>query len=88
MQIDLPPDLEAIVQKRMASGAYTSVEEVFRRALEAQEADDAWTAEERQALDVKIDRALEQVAAGKLCGPEEARRRLAAMRAAHLASRT
>ena len=43
------------------------------------------TDEERRALDHKIDRALEQVAAGQVCGPEEARRKLAALRESHLA---
>jgi hypothetical protein len=39
-----------------------------------------WSDEERRALDEKIDRALDQVAAGKVYGPDEARRKLAAMR--------
>ena len=86
MPLELPTDLEALVRKRLASGAYASAEEVIRRALEAQEAEDNWTEEERQALDVKIDRALEQVAAGKTYGPKEARQKLATMREAHLAS--
>ncbi len=45
-----------------------------------------WSDEERRALDEKIDRALEQVAAGRVYGPEEARQKLAAMRKSHLAS--
>lgn len=86
MALQLPTDLEALVQKRLASGAYASAEEVVRRALEAQEAEDIWTDEERSALDVKIDRALEQVAAGKIYGPEQARKMLGTMREAHLAN--
>jgi Arc/MetJ-type ribon-helix-helix transcriptional regulator len=83
----VPSDLEALVQKRLASGRFANVEEVFRRALEAQDAEENWTAEERSALDEKIDRALEQVASGKVSGPEEARRKLAAMRESHLERR-
>jgi len=60
MQVTVPPDVEALVQKRLASGAFANVEDVIRRALE-------------------------QVAAGRVYGPEEARRKLAALRAAHLA---
>lgn len=86
MLLQLPTDLEALVQKRLASGAYASAEEVIRRALEAQEVEDNWTEEERRALDAKIDRALEQVASGKTYGPEEARQKLATMREAHLAN--
>lgn len=86
MLLQLPTDLEALVQKRLASGAYASAEEVIRRALEAQEVEDNWTEEERRVLDAKIDRALEQVASGKTYGPEEARQKLATMRETHLAN--
>ena len=41
---------------------------------------------ERQALDLKLKRSLQQVAAGKTSGPAEARQMLADMRAAHLAN--
>ena len=37
MQVNLPPDLEKLVNKRLSSGGYSSVEDVFRRALEAQD---------------------------------------------------
>jgi hypothetical protein len=47
-------------------------------------ADEGEAGKERNALDEKIDRALEQVAAGRVYGPEEARRKLAALREAHL----
>ena len=68
------------------TGAYANAEDVLRRALEAQGAEDEWTAEERQALDLKLKRSLQQVAAGKTYGSAEARRMLADMRAAHLAN--
>jgi Arc/MetJ-type ribon-helix-helix transcriptional regulator len=86
MQLTVPPDLEALVQKRLATGAFANVEDVIRRALETLDAEESWTGEERSALDEKIDRALEQVAAGRVFGPEEARRRLAALRETHLAN--
>ena len=85
MQLNVPPDIEALVQKRLATGAFASAEDVIRRALETLDAEESWTDEERRALDEKIDRALEQVSAGKVYGPEEARRKLAAMRDTHLA---
>ncbi|MBV9506741.1 MAG: type II toxin-antitoxin system ParD family antitoxin [Acidobacteriia bacterium] len=84
MQLNIPPDLQPLVDKRLSSGEYGSAEEVFRRALEVLEAEETWTEEERRALDQKIDHALAQVAAGNVYGPEEARRKLAAMREAHL----
>src|SRR5208283_1642249 len=73
MQVNVPPDLEALVQKRLATGAFANADEVIRRALETLEAEESWTEDERRALDEKIDRALEQVAAGRVFGPEEAK---------------
>ena len=84
MQLNVPPDVEALVQKRLATGAFANAEDVIRRALETLDAEESWTDEERRALDEKIDRALEQVAGGQVYGPEEVRRKLAAMREAHL----
>jgi len=34
MQLTLPPDIEALVENRMATGAYTDVEDLLRCALE------------------------------------------------------
>jgi putative addiction module CopG family antidote len=87
MQLNIPPDLQPLVDKRLSSGEYSSAEEVFRRALEVLEAEETWTEEERRALDQKIDHALAQAAAGNIYGPEEARRRLAGLREAHLSDR-
>ena len=86
MQWNVPPDLEALVHKRLATGAFANAEEVIRRALETLDAEENWTGEERRALDEKNDRALEQVAAGRVYGPEEARRKLATLRETHLAT--
>ena len=86
MQVNVPPDLEVLVQKRLATGAFANAEDVIRRALETLDAEESWTEEERRALDEKIDRALEQVAAGRVYGPEEARRKLAALREVHLSN--
>jgi Arc/MetJ-type ribon-helix-helix transcriptional regulator len=69
----------------LATGAFANAEDVLRHALEVLNAEETWTDDERSALDEKIDRALEQVAAGRVYGPEEARRKLAAWREAHLA---
>jgi Arc/MetJ-type ribon-helix-helix transcriptional regulator len=86
MQLNVPPDLEALVQKRLDTGAFANAEDVIRRALETLDAEESWSDEERSALNEKIDRALEQVAAGRVYGPDEARRKLAALRETHLAN--
>ena len=84
LQRTIPPDLEAIVRKRLSSGAFADANEVVRHALEEQDAEEKWTAEERLTLNRKIDRAVAQGAAGQVYSPDEARRKLAAMRDAHL----
>ena len=43
MQLNVPPDLETLINKRLSSGAYQSLEDVLRRALEAQDAEESWT---------------------------------------------
>jgi Arc/MetJ-type ribon-helix-helix transcriptional regulator len=50
MQFTVPPDLESLIKKRLSSGAYASAEEVLRRALEAQDAVESGTDEERRLL--------------------------------------
>jgi Arc/MetJ-type ribon-helix-helix transcriptional regulator len=49
MQLNVPPDLETLIDKRLSSGCYESAEDVLRHALEAQDAEESWTAEERRA---------------------------------------
>jgi len=53
MQLDIPPDLQPLIDKRVSSGESRNAEEVFRRALEALEAEETWTDEERRVLDEK-----------------------------------
>ncbi len=65
MQFNVPPDLEILVNKRLFSGGYASVEDVFRRALEAQDAEQRWTDEERWALTSHIDEGFLQAERGE-----------------------
>jgi putative addiction module CopG family antidote len=66
MQVNLPPDLETLVNKRLSSGGYNTVEEVFRRALEALDAEESWTAEERRTLTAHIEEGFLQAERGEL----------------------
>jgi Arc/MetJ-type ribon-helix-helix transcriptional regulator len=88
MQFNVPADIEALVQKRLATGAFTDVEDVIRRALESLEAEEDWSLEDKAGLRAKIDRAMDQVAAGRVYSPDEARWKLSALREAHLANRS
>ena len=80
MRINLPPELETLVNKRLASGGYASVEDVFRHALEAQDAEEGWTDEERRALTAHLEKGFLQAERGELIDGEQARREIQVMK--------
>jgi antitoxin ParD1/3/4 len=80
MQVNLPPDLETLINRRLSSGAYTNAEDVLRRALEAQDAEESWTEEERRALSAHIEEGYQQAERGELIGGAQARREIQAMK--------
>jgi len=80
MQLNLPPDLETLINKRLSGGGYMNVEEVLRRALEAQDAEESWTDEERRALSAHIEEGYLQAERGELIDGAQARRDIQAMK--------
>jgi len=80
MQLDVPPDLETLIKKRLSSGAYASVEDVLRRALESQDAEESWSNEERQALTAHIEEGYLQAERGELIESAQARREILSMK--------
>ena len=80
MQFNVPPDLESLVNKRLSSGGYTSVEDVFRRALEAQDAEESWTDEERRPLASHIEEGYLQAERGELIDSDQTRREIQEMK--------
>jgi antitoxin ParD1/3/4 len=80
MQVNVPPDLETLINKRLSSGAYADAEDVLRRALEAQDAEESWTDEERRALSAHIEEGYQQAERGELIESEQARRGIRAMK--------
>lgn len=80
MQLDLPPDLETLINKRLSSGSYTNAEDVLRRALEAQDAEESWTDEERRALSAHIEEGYQQAERGELIDGAQARRDIQTMK--------
>jgi Arc/MetJ-type ribon-helix-helix transcriptional regulator len=42
MTVELKPSVEALVERRIRSGAYSSPEEVIERALEVLDAEEEW----------------------------------------------
>lgn len=80
MQLNVPPDLETLINKRLSSGGYGSVEDVLRRALEAQDEQENGIGEERRALSAHIEEGYLQAERGELIDGDQARRDIQAMK--------
>jgi Arc/MetJ-type ribon-helix-helix transcriptional regulator len=80
MQLNVPPDLETLINKRLSSGAYTSAEDVLRRALEAQDAEENWTDDERRALSAHIEEGFLQSERGDIIDSANARNEIQALK--------
>lgn len=66
--------------KRLSSGGYTNAEDVLRRALEGQDAEESRTDEERRALSAHIEEGFSQAERGELVESAQARREIQAMK--------
>jgi Arc/MetJ-type ribon-helix-helix transcriptional regulator len=88
MQLTVPQDLETLINKRLATGAYANAEEVLRHALEAQDAEESWTPEERQALADRIEQGYRQAERGELIPGEQVRQNIQARKEAWRQGRT
>jgi Arc/MetJ-type ribon-helix-helix transcriptional regulator len=80
MQLNLPPDIESLINKRLSSGGYSGVEDVLRRALEAQDAEESWTDEERRALSEHVEEGYLQADRGELIDGAQVRVEIQAMK--------
>lgn len=80
MHLDIPPDLEKLINKRLSTGAYRNAEDVLRRALEAQDAEESWTDEECHALFAHIEEGYQQAERGELIDAGQARHEIQAMK--------
>ena len=76
MTIELTPEDEQLVRKRLQSGAFQSAGEVIHEALAAQEVENAWLEENKALIDEKIKRGLAQLDAGQGISGDLARERL------------
>ena len=78
------PEIEALIQQRLHSGGFESVEDVLFDALEMQREREAWLQENKDAISAKIERGLAQLDGGEGIRGDELRARLAANKAAWL----
>ena len=82
MIIELKPEDEQLIQERLQSGAFASVEDVIHRALKSLEADEIWLKEEKDSIHQKISEGIAQLDRGEGLSPEESRAEFEKRRAA------
>jgi antitoxin ParD1/3/4 len=82
------PEIEALIQQRLHSGAFENVEDVLLDALEIQREREAWLLENKAAIEAKIEHSLAQLDRGEGIPGDQLRSRLAADKAAFLAERS
>jgi antitoxin ParD1/3/4 len=82
------PEIEALIQQRLHSGGFESVEDVLFDALEIQREREAWLQENKEAINAKIERGLAQLDRGEGIAGKDLRKRLEADRTAWLADRS
>jgi hypothetical protein len=73
--------LEARIQKQLQATGSGSVEEVLLRLLETQEEQDRWLSENRQAINAKIRRGIDQLDRGEGIAEEQLDAYLASLKA-------
>jgi len=67
------PEIETLIQKRLASGVFADIDDVIYRALESQDAEEAWLELHRREVSDKIDRAIAQADGGECMSPAQSR---------------
>jgi Arc/MetJ-type ribon-helix-helix transcriptional regulator len=76
MAISLRPEDKKLIQKRMKSGSFKSVEEVIHDALASQDSEAEWLIDNKVPINEKIARGLAQLDRGEGVSGDVARARL------------
>ena len=84
--ITLSPGMEALIQKRLENGAFGNIDEVLFRALESQDAEEAWLLLHQREVSGKLDRAMAEFDQGEGVPASEVRQRLQEMKSSRPAS--
>jgi len=85
MTIQLPPEDEQLIQERLRSGVFHSVQEVIHHALQVQEAEELWLAMHKREVEEKLERAMDEFDRGGGIPGSQVRQRLQEMKAGRLA---
>ena len=70
MTVELKPEIEALIQKRLESGAFSSAEEVIERALEFLSAEEDWLADHGDEIASRIQEGWDEAQRGELTDAE------------------
>jgi antitoxin ParD1/3/4 len=73
MTVELRPEVEALIQKRLQSGAFSSAAEVIERALEFLSAEEDWLADNRATISAQIQDGWDEAQRGELTDAEDVR---------------
>lgn len=73
MTVELTPEIEALIQKRLQSGAFSSAEEVIERALEFLSVEEEWLNDNRDQIATQIQEGWDEAQRGELIEEENVR---------------
>ena len=76
MEITLRPEDEAIIRRRLQSGAFASIDDVIHRALQSLDIEEAWFQANKEAIHNKIGRGLAEIDRGEGLSGEASRAKL------------
>jgi antitoxin ParD1/3/4 len=76
MNVSLTPELDRLVQEKVASGLYQTASEVVREGLRLLEAQDQMRTAQLAQVRSKIDRGLKQLNAGQAVSSDSAWKRI------------
>ena len=85
MTVQLRPEDEQLVQKRLQSGAFSNIDEVIHHALQTQDAEESWLALEKDVIQEKIARGLAELERGEGMSEDELKARMRSGKEAWLA---
>jgi antitoxin ParD1/3/4 len=85
MTVQLRPEDEQLVQKRLQSGDFSNIDEVIHHALQTQDAEESWLALEKEVIQEKIARGLAELERGEGMSGDELQTRLQAAKKVWLA---
>ena len=87
MTIELDPEDQHLIEKRLSSGVFATARDVIHYALASQDAAEAWLAENQAAIHEQIERGFAQIERGEGLTAEESLARLEAKQVAWRAAR-